>query len=79
MLGAVIMEAVETKKSVRITADLAPEAYDTLTSVALNMQTTKAEALRKALGLLSFILKYRRDGWNVVLEKDGARKEIITL
>ncbi|WP_170064983.1 hypothetical protein [Methylovulum psychrotolerans] len=47
--------------------------------VAKNLDTTKADALRRALGLLDFVLTERKEGWKVVLEKDDRRREIVTL
>lgn len=71
---------METKRQLtRITADFTPEAYETLSTVSESLQTTKAEALRKALGLLNFVIKHRNQGWKLVLEKDDDRKEIVTL
>jgi len=63
----------------RITADFSPEAYEVLERVAKNLDTTKADALRRALGLLDFVLTERKEGWKVVLEKDDRRREIVTL
>lgn len=63
----------------RITADFSPEAYEALERVAKNLDTTKADALRRALGLIDFLLTQKKEGYAIVLEKDGRRKEIVTL
>lgn len=68
-----------TKKLTRITADFTPEAYDTLSDVANMLDKSKAEAIRQALGVLSFLLKEKKDGWRLYLEKGDDRKEIVTL
>jgi hypothetical protein len=69
----------DTQKTKRITADFSPEAYEVLERVAKNLDTTKADALRRALGLLDFLLTEKKQGYAIVLEKDGRRKEIVTL
>lgn len=66
----------ETK---RITADFSPEAYEALERVAENLDTTKADALRRALGLIDFLLMEKKENWKLVLEKDDRRREIVTL
>ncbi len=63
----------------RITADFSPEAYQVLTDTATQMSISKAEALRKALGLIFFVLRHQKDGWSLILEKGDKRKEIVTL
>ena len=70
-----------TEKDTRVTADFSPEAYATLSRVAKRLQTTKAEALRKALSLLDFVLGHQTEGWKLVLEheKTNERKYIVTL
>jgi hypothetical protein len=67
------------RKLTRITADFTPEAYDTLTDVANMLDKSKAEAMRQALGVLSFLLKEKKAGWRLYLEKGDDRKEIVTL
>ncbi len=66
----------ETK---RITADFSPEAYEVLERVAQNLDTTKADALRRALSLIDYLLTEKKDHWTLVLEKDDRRREIVTL
>jgi len=63
----------------RITADFSPEAYEALERVAKNLDTTKADALRRALGLIDFLLTEKSKDWVLVLEKDDRRREIVTL
>ena len=69
------------EKSNRVTADFSPEAYDVLSRLADALYTTKADTLRRALGVLDFLLKHKRDGWKLILENDATRerKEIVTL
>lgn len=68
-----------SKKYTRMTADFTPEAYQTLSEVATRFGGSKAEAVRRALGLLNYLLRQKDQGWTLVLEKDGERKEIVTL
>ncbi len=65
----------------RITADFDPDAYAALTEVAEMLHSTKAEALRRALGLIRFALREKKDGMRLMVEnKSGSeRKEIVTL
>ena len=60
----------------RITADLTPQAYATLNEVSTDLGTTKVGALSKGLGLIAFVLKKRKKGWTLILEKGGVRREI---
>ncbi len=75
------VENTETTSSAtkRITADFSPEAYQVLTDTATQMSISKAEALRKALGLIYFVFRHQKDGWTLILEKGDKRKEIVTL
>ena len=69
------------KELTRITADFSLEAYQTLNEVADLMNTTKADVLRRSLGLLRFVLQEQKEGRKIVIE-DGVgtvRKEIVTL
>lgn len=60
----------------RITADLSPEAYETLSQIAKQLETSKAEALRRALGLTYFILRHQKEGGKVILEdKEGKERQ----
>jgi len=63
----------------RITADFSPDAYKVLTDTAAELHISKAEALRKALGLIYFVIRQQKDGWTLILEKGDKRKEIVTL
>ena len=63
----------------RITADFSPEAYQVLSDTSTQMSISKAEALRKALGLIAFVLRHQKEGWTLILEKGDKRKEIVTL
>ena len=75
------MSNMKTTKSEtkRITADFSPEAYEALERVAENLDTTKADALRRALGLIDFLLTEKKENWKLVLEKEDRRREIVTL
>ena len=75
------VENTETTSSAtkRITADFSPDAYKVLTDTAAELHITKAEALRKALGLIYFVIRQQKDGWTIILEKGDKRKEVVTL
>lgn len=65
----------------RVTVDFADEAYMNLDEIAKDLSTTKAEALRKALGLLKFALEEKKRGSKLIFEneKENLRREIIQL
>jgi len=63
----------------RITADFSPEGYEVLAKVARSLDTSKASTLRKGLRLLDVLLHHQSEGWKLVLEKAGERKEILPL
>lgn len=65
-------------KITRITADFSPEAYAVLGTVAERLNTSKADVLRRSLGLFSFVLDLSENGGKVIFEeKDGKTKEMI--
>ena len=70
------------RQTIRITVDFSPEAYAVLTVLADRLGTTKANALRRSLGLFDFLMKQELDGWKMILERgaeqDKERKEILT-
>ena len=72
-------EATGSSGMKRITADFSPEAYDVLTETSKRLSISKAEALRKALGLIDFVSRQQKEGWTLILEKGDKRKEIVTL
>jgi hypothetical protein len=69
------------KKATRVTVDFDPEAYKALNEAAELLGTTKAEAIRKALGLSLYVLREKRNGKRLIVEtNDGKeRVEIVTL
>lgn len=68
-----------TKETItRITADFSPEAYGVLCRLSKKFGS-KAEALRRAIGLLDYASSQREEGWMLVLEKGDSRKEIVIL
>ncbi len=75
-------QTVEPKT--RVTVDFSPEAYAALDEISKALHTSKAEALRKALGLMRFALHERvgqPGGTKLILEGPGRgeRREIIQL
>ncbi len=69
------------RKYTRITADFDGEAYEALEEVAEMLHSTKAEALRRALGLIRFALREKKEGMRLIVENKSGRKrkEIVTL
>jgi hypothetical protein len=65
----------------RVTVDFSPEAYSALEEISKTLSTSKAEALRKALGLMRFALEERAKGAKLIVEgpKRGERREIVQL
>ncbi len=65
----------------RVTVDFSPEAYKAIEEISKTLSTSKSEALRKALGLLRFVLEEKNKGAKLVIEgpKRGERREIIQL
>ncbi len=69
---------METKT--RVTVDFSPEAYKAIEEISRDLSTSKSEALRKALGLMRFVLDEKRKGAKLIIEgKRGERREIIQL
>jgi hypothetical protein len=68
---------VETAK--KVSMEMSPQAYETLSNLSETLGTTKADVLRIALGLMKLINKEIRDGWSVKLKKGSRVKEIVTL
>jgi hypothetical protein len=64
-----------------VTVDFSSEAYQTMEEISKELGTTKVEVLRKALGLLHFVLEERRSGGKLIIEnpKENLKKEIVSL
>lgn len=65
----------------RVTVDFSPEANAAISEIAEGLGTTKSEALRKALGLMKFIVEERKKGTKLILDGPDPtdRREIIQL
>lgn len=65
----------------RVTVDFSQEAYEAIETIAGKLGTTKSEALRKALGLMRFILEEKGKGAKLIVEgpEPRERREIIQL
>jgi predicted transcriptional regulator len=65
----------------RVTVDFSDEAYEAVDTIAKKLDTSKSEALRRALGLFRFVMEERNKGAKLILEgpKRGERREIIQL
>ena len=65
----------------RVTVDFSPDAYEAVDAISKKLSTTKSEALRKALGLMRFVLEEKMKGAKLILEgpSRGERREIIQL
>ena len=66
-------------KTVRVTADFSPQAYEELEEIAKQLGTTKVEAIRKALGLLKYIGEEKRKGASIIVRNNKKEKEIVTI
>ena len=64
----------------RVTADFDENAYKALTEVADEMGTTKVDAIRRALGLIRYVLRQKKDQKKFMIEdeKGKERVEIVT-
>ena len=63
----------------RITLDCSAATYQTLCEVAEELETTKANAIVRALGLMKFALDKRKEHGQVFLESGGNRVQIFIL
>ena len=62
-------------------SDFSPEAFEAVDTISKKLSTSKSEALRKALGLMRFVLEEKRKGAKLIIEgpTHGERREIIQL
>ncbi|WP_017325220.1 ribbon-helix-helix protein, CopG family [Synechococcus sp. PCC 7336] len=59
------------KKTVRLTVDVTPELYDSITEMAEQLHGSKSEVFRKGIALLQFALEAKAQGKKFgVAEKD---------
>ena len=72
---------METRTHHRVTVDFSPEAFEAVDTISKKLSTSKSEALRKALGLMRFVLEEKRKGAKLIIEgpTHGERREIIQL
>lgn len=65
----------------RVTVDFSEDAYKAVEEIAIELATTKSQALRKALGLLHFVLEEKKKGGKLFIEipKENIRKEVVQL
>ena len=73
--------AVETNKITRVTADFTPEAYKALKEVSQMLGSNKAEAIRRSLGLILYVLHQKKKGKRFIVEDENGkdRVEIVTI
>ncbi|OGZ57655.1 MAG: hypothetical protein A2827_01260 [Candidatus Spechtbacteria bacterium RIFCSPHIGHO2_01_FULL_43_30] len=55
----------------RVTVDLSQEAYEVLYALAQNLGTTKADVMRRALGLMRLAIEEKSEGFGLFLQKPG--------
>jgi len=67
--------------SKRATVDLSMEAHRVLSDIASMLRVSKADALRRALGLTNFLLQQKNGGWRIILEdvQRKNRKEVVSI
>jgi len=65
----------------RITVDFSDKAFEAVEEIAKELSTTKAEALRKAIGLMRYVAKEQKSGAKLIIEnpKENTKKEIVPL
>ncbi len=63
----------------RITLDLTDEVFYTLEKIAARKGWTKAEFLRKGMGLLKYFEEERDKGSKIIVENEDEKKEIISI
>ncbi|MCH7574489.1 MAG: hypothetical protein IIA59_05110 [Candidatus Marinimicrobia bacterium] len=68
---------ISEEKKIRITADFHPDAYAVLNRVADMLHTSKADALRRALGLIDYILTIQSNGSELIIEEKGGKRTVI--
>ena len=66
-------------RTVRVTADFSPQAYEELEEMAAQLGTSKVETIRKALGLLKYIGEEKKKGASIIVRANGKEKEIVTI
>ena len=71
------MPTKETSTLRKVTVNFAPETYDTLAGLANERKVSMSEALRQAIGLMSFIIKTDKDeNAKILIERDGKTHEL---
>ena len=70
---------LQTEKVHRVTVDFSEEAYIALEQLSNDLKTTKADILRRSLGLMRFVVEETNNGANFVLENPRTkdRKQIV--
>lgn len=65
----------------RVTVDFSDEAFETLDTISAALNTSKAEALRKSLSLMRYVLEEKKRGGKLVIEneKENRREVIVQL
>ena len=67
----------EKNTKIRVTADFSPEAFAALEELAALFETTKADALRRALGISKFIMtEQKKNNRKLVLESAEGKNRI---
>jgi len=64
-------------KTIRMTTDFSSEAYSVLKKVALRLESSKAESLRRALALIDLVQRRQAEGCNVVIEDPRGKREVL--
>ena len=62
----------------RLQFDFSGEATGELTELQQVLGVaTRADVVKHALGLLQWVVNSKRDGWDILVEKDGAQKLVV--
>ena len=81
-MGSNPLQPDDQGKMSRFTIDFSDEAERDLQSLTKALRVkSKADVLRKALNLLSYVVRAQEEGGRLLVEneKDKSRKEVITL
>lgn len=66
-----------TPRKIRLNADLSPAVADALKQLAASQGVSLTEALSRAIGTEATLAEKRRNGGKVLVQEDGALKELI--
>ena len=60
----------------KVTVNFAPEAYDTLATIARSRNISLSEALRQAISLMAFVVNETKAGSKILISRNGETREL---